>query len=62
MHLTLKRGDAPGSLEPWGKGTPSWRQRVGWGGGMGCTTVRGWTRREIKSRVKKKRRKIKRIK
>jgi hypothetical protein len=36
-----------------GVGTPSWRQ--GWGGGMGCGTVRGWTRRGIKIwNVKKK--------
>jgi hypothetical protein len=47
----------------WGVGTSSWRQ-VGVGrGGMECRTVRGWTKRGIKSEVEKKRlRKIKRKK
>jgi len=55
MHLTLKRLEAPGSLEVWWGG---WdgdilvEMRVGgWGGGMGYGTVRGWTRRGIKSGV-----------
>jgi hypothetical protein len=48
MHLTLKRLEAPGSLEVrwggvwglWGGNPHGYR---GWGGGMGCGTVRGWT-------------------
>jgi len=51
MHLTLKRLEAPGSLEVWWGG---WGGDIivesgdGAGGGMGCGTVGGWTRRGIK--------------
>jgi hypothetical protein len=46
MHLTLKKLKASGSLEfCWGGGASSWREGMGWG------TVRGWTRRGIKSGV-----------
>jgi hypothetical protein len=43
-HLTLKRLQAPGSLDVrWGG---EWEHphgdRVGWGGAVGCGAVRGW--------------------
>ena len=44
MHLTLKRLETPGSLEVrWGGGWGHPRgDRVGWGRGVGCGTVRGF--------------------
>jgi hypothetical protein len=44
MHLTLKRLEAPGSLEirwggGWGHPPGDW---VGWGGGVGCGADKGW--------------------
>jgi hypothetical protein len=42
-HLTLKRLEAPGSSEVrWGEGGDILVEMGGWGGGMGCGTVRGW--------------------
>jgi hypothetical protein len=44
MHLTLKRLEAPGSLEVrWGGGLghPGGNE-VGWGEGVGCGAVGGW--------------------
>jgi hypothetical protein len=44
IHLTLKRLEAPGSLEVrWGGGWghPS-GDRVGLGGDVGCGAIRGW--------------------
>jgi hypothetical protein len=43
MHL--KRLEAPGSLEVrWGgRWGHTSGDRVGWVGGVGCRTVRGWT-------------------
>jgi hypothetical protein len=64
MHLTLKRRKAPGSLQvSWGEcGWDIFVAMVGWGEGMGCGTVRRWTRRVIKSGVlKKKKKKRKKI-
>jgi hypothetical protein len=53
MHLTLKRLEAPGSLEVlWGRrgwGHPHGDR--GQGRGMGCGTVRGWIEKAIKSGV-----------
>jgi hypothetical protein len=46
-HLTLKRLEAPGSLEVrwggvgWGLGHPH-GNGVGWRGGVGCGAVGGW--------------------
>jgi hypothetical protein len=54
MHLTLKRLKAPGSLEVWWGGGEIGDILVetgGWRGGMGCGTIREWTRRGIKSGV-----------
>jgi hypothetical protein len=51
MHLTLKRLEAPGSLEIWwrgGGGGDILLETGGWGGGMGWGTVRGWAGRGIK--------------
>ncbi|KRY62928.1 hypothetical protein T4D_14887 [Trichinella pseudospiralis] len=45
MHLTLKRLEAPESLEVWWSGGQEYR------GGIGCGSVEGWTRRGIKSGV-----------
>ena len=44
MHLTLKRPEAPGSLEVrWGGGWGHPRgDGVGWGGGVGCGAIGGW--------------------
>jgi hypothetical protein len=44
MNLTLKRLEAPGSLEVrWGGewGHP-YGDRMGWGGGVGCGAIRVW--------------------
>jgi hypothetical protein len=54
MHLTLKRLEAPGSLEVWWVGVGGRDILVVtevWGGGMGCGTVRGWTGKGIKPGV-----------
>jgi len=51
MHLTLKRLEAPGSLEVWWGGDLLLETGSGQGGGMGCGTVRGWTGSGIKSGV-----------
>jgi hypothetical protein len=43
IHLTLKRLEAPESLEVRWDG--EWRHTLGdrrWGGGMGCGADRGW--------------------
>ena len=41
IHLTLKRLEALGSLEVKWVGCGSIHVEMGWGGGMGCGTVRG---------------------
>jgi hypothetical protein len=57
MHLTLKRLEAPGSLEVrWGGrwvvgGGDNPCGDGGQGGDMGCETIGGWTGRGIKSGV-----------
>jgi hypothetical protein len=56
IYLTFKRLEAPGSLEVWWGGSGDiLLETGGQGGGMGYVTVGGWTRREIKSGLKKKR-------
>jgi hypothetical protein len=43
MYLTLKRVEAPGSLEVrWGGGDIH-METGSWGGSMVCGTVRGWS-------------------
>jgi hypothetical protein len=55
MHLILKRLKDPGNLEVWwGRGWGHPHGDRGRGGGMGCGTVRGLTRRGIKSGVLKR--------
>jgi hypothetical protein len=53
-HLTLKMLEAPGFGKVWFGG--EWKNSDIFmemrGEGMGCGTVRGWTRRRIKSGVK----------
>ena len=53
MYLSLKKLEAPGSLRSGGMGAEGWGHPQGeggqGGGDMGCETVRGWTRRGIKS-------------
>jgi hypothetical protein len=54
IHLTLKRLEAPGSLEVrWGRG---WghpcEDRIWWGGGMGCGAVGGWEGVDVKWNMK----------
>jgi hypothetical protein len=45
MHLTLKRLDAPGSLEvKWGVGLGHPHGDREWAGDVGCGAVRGWMR------------------
>ena len=40
MHLTVKRLEAPRSLEvSWGEGGDIHMETGGWGGGVGCGTV-----------------------
>jgi hypothetical protein len=42
-HLTLKRLEAPGSLEVrWGGRGHPYGDGVEWGGGVGCGAVGGW--------------------
>jgi hypothetical protein len=44
MHLTLKRLEASESLEVrWVGGGDIHMETEGWGGGMECGTVGGWT-------------------
>jgi hypothetical protein len=58
MHLTLKRLEAPGSLEVrWGGSVGVWNIHMEtgvWGGGMGYGTARGWTGRGDKIWMVKK--------
>jgi hypothetical protein len=53
IHLALKRLEAPGSGEVWWDEGWEWRRghpHGDWGReDMGCGTVRGWTRKGIKS-------------
>jgi hypothetical protein len=43
MHLTLKRLEAPGSLEVrWDGGGDIHVETKGWGGYLGCGIVRVW--------------------
>jgi hypothetical protein len=55
MHLTLKSLEATQGLELWWGGSGEDGDIVletgRYGGGMECGTVRGWTRRGIKSEV-----------
>ena len=52
MHLFFERLEVPWSRKvAWGEGWGRWGHPHGdgvGGGGMGCGTVRGWTRRGIK--------------
>ena len=58
VNLTLKRLKSTGRRDVWWSGVGWWGHPLGdgcvGGGGMGCGTVRGWTREGIKSELIKK--------